>query len=145
MNVIKSGTFFTLGTYIKDNFRSFDRWLRIADKLRTKRPASTGIFLPNYKYFDQLLRTVRNKTAVLNLVFKEFLRTSIPPLISVLYAKGYHDFPLKNFCLKVLKIFVEKPFCVSENLCYRKMLAMRGAGITSFRKNCFVSQYRIIS
>ena len=33
----------------------------------------------------------------MNLVFEEFLRTSIPPLISVLYAKGYHDSPLKNF------------------------------------------------
>ena len=41
-------------------------------------------FSPNYKYFDQLLQTVKNKTTVLNLVFKEFLQTSIPPLISVL-------------------------------------------------------------
>ena len=47
-------------------------------------------FSPNYKYFDQPLQTVKNKTTVLILVFKEFLRTSIPPLISVLYAKGYH-------------------------------------------------------
>ena len=43
-------------------------------------------FSPNYKYFDQLLQTVKNKTIVLNLDFKEFLQTSIPPLISVLYA-----------------------------------------------------------
>ena len=27
----------------------------------------------NYKYFDQLLQTVKNKTTVLNLVFKDFL------------------------------------------------------------------------
>ena len=33
----------------------------------------------------------------MNLVFKEFLQTSIPPLISVLYAKGYHYVPLKFF------------------------------------------------
>ena len=45
-------------------------------------------FSPNYKYFDQLLQTVKNKTTVLILVFKEFLLKSIPPLISVLYAKG---------------------------------------------------------
>ena len=56
---------------------------------------------PNYKYFDQLLQTVKNKTTLLILVFKEFLQTSLPPLISVLYAKGYHVLPLKNFRLKV--------------------------------------------
>ena len=51
-------------------------------------------FSPNYKYFDQLLQTVKNKTTVLNLLFKEFLQTSIPSLISVLYAKRYHNFPI---------------------------------------------------
>ena len=65
---------------------------------------------PNCKYFDQLLQTIKNKTTVLNLFFKQ---TSIPPLISVLYAKRYHDFPLKNFCLIVPKNFVEEPVSVS--------------------------------
>ena len=46
-----------------------------------------AFFSPNYKYFNQLLQTVKNKTTVLMLVFKEFLQTLIPPLISVLYAK----------------------------------------------------------
>ena len=45
-------------------------------------------FSPNYKYFDQLLQTVKNKTTVLILVFKEFLQTSIRPLISVFMQKG---------------------------------------------------------
>ena len=67
-------------------------------------------FSPNYKYLDQLLKTVTNKTSVLNLVFKEFLQTSIPPLISVLYAKGYHDFPLKIFCLTLPTNFVGNPY-----------------------------------
>ena len=66
-------------------------------------------FSPNYKYFDQFLQTVKNKTTVLILVFKEFLQTSIPSLISVLYAKGYHDFPLKNFRLKRRKISSRNP------------------------------------
>ena len=70
-------------------------------------------FSPNYKYFDQLLQTVKNTTTVLILLFKEFLQTSIPPVISVFYAKGYHDFPLKNFCLTVPKDFVGEPFRVS--------------------------------
>ena len=76
---------------------------------------ATAYFSPNYKYFDQFLQTVKNKTIVLILVFKEFLQASIPPLISVLYTKGYHYFPLKNFCLTVPKSFVEEHFCVSEN------------------------------
>ena len=98
-------------------------------------------FSPNNKYFDQLLQTVKNKTTVLNLVFKEFLQTSIPPLISVHHAKGYHDLPLKNFCLTVPKNFVEEPFFVSQKFSYRKMLGIReGAGITIFCQNCFVSQ-----
>ena len=83
-------------------------------------------FSPNYKYFDQLLQTVKNKTTVLILVFIEFLQTSIPPLISVLYAKGYHYFPLKNFRLTVPKNFVEEPVCVSENFGYQKTLCLRG-------------------
>ena len=70
-------------------------------------------FSPNYKYFDQLSQTVKNKTTVLILVFKEFLQTSIRPLISVLYAKGYHDFPLNNFRFTVPKIFVGEPLSIS--------------------------------
>ena len=67
--------------------------------------------MPNYKYFDQLLQTIKNKTTVLILVFEEFLQISIPPLISVLYAKGYHDFPMENFRLTVPKNFTEEPLC----------------------------------
>ena len=48
-------------------------------------------FSPNYNFFDQALQTVEIDTTVLNLVFKEFLQTSIPLLISVLYAKGYQN------------------------------------------------------
>ena len=70
-------------------------------------------FSPNYKYFDQLLQTVKKKTTVLILVLKEFLQTSIPPLIFVLYAKKYHYFPLKNFRLTVPKNFVEERVYVS--------------------------------
>ena len=64
---------------------------------------------------------------------------SIPPLISVLYVKGYHDFPLINFCLTVPKNFVEDLFCVSENFCYRKMLGIRdrGGGYQDFPSKTF--------
>ena len=95
-------------------------------------------FSPNYKFFDQFLPAVGIDTTVLNLVFKGFLQTSIRPLFSVLYAKGYHDFPLKNFWLTVPKHFVEERFCVVENFWYRKMLGIReGSDITVFPQNCF--------
>ena len=102
-------------------------------------------FSPNYKYFDQLLQTVKNKITVLILVFKEFLQTPIPPLISVLYAKRYHDFQLKKFCLTVPKNFVQEPFCaVSENFRLRKSLLIRGGGgIKIFRRKFFVSVPKI--
>ena len=59
-------------------------------------------------------------------------------MISVLYAKEYHDFPLKNFRLTVPKNFVEEPFYVSENFCYRKMLGIReGGGYQDFPSKTF--------
>ena len=70
-------------------------------------------FSPNCKYFDQLLQTVKNKTTVLILVFKDFLQISIPPLISLVYAKGYHNFPLKNIRLTVPRNFLGEPFNAS--------------------------------
>ena len=103
---------------------------------------------PNYKCFDQLLQTVQNKTTVLILVFKEFVQTSIQPLIFVLYAKRYHDFPLKNFCLTVPKNFVGEPFSVSSISGIEKVW-MRGWGgggsIKIFRRKFLVSQCRKIS
>ena len=110
--------------------------------LQQDRRLAPAFFSPNHNYFDQLFQTVKNKTPVLMLVFKEFSQTSIPPLVSVLYAEGYHDFALKIFRLSVPKIFVDKPFSVSENFWYRKMLGIiEGAGFTIFRQNCSVSQY----
>ena len=99
-------------------------------------------FSPNYKYFDQLLQTVKNKTTVLTLVFKQFLQTSIPTLISVLYAKGYHDFPLRNLCLPVPRKFVGESFCVSKELWYRKFSSKGGGKLHGFVEKFFISQDR---
>ena len=84
-------------------------------KQKQNGPLALAYFSPKSNYFDQLLQMVKNEATVLILVFKEFLQTSIRPLISVLYAKSYHNFPLKNVCLTVPKNLVEEPFCVSEN------------------------------
>ena len=72
-------------------------------------------FSRNYKYFDQLLQTVKNKSTVLILVFKELLQTSIPPLTSVLYAKGYHEFSVEKFSSHSAKKFRRR-----TRLCFRK-------------------------
>ena len=101
-------------------------WLSCWENPKQDGWLARAYFSPNYKYFDQVLQRVKNKTTVLNLVFKEFLQRSIPTLISVLYAKGCHNFPLKNFCLTVPKNSVEEPFCVSESFGYRKILCLRG-------------------
>ena len=87
---------------------------------------AAAFFSPNYKCFDQLLQTVKNKTTVLILVFKECLETSIATLISVLYAEMYHVFLLTIFRLTVPKHFVEEPLCVSKMSTCRKTLCLRG-------------------
>ena len=71
------------------------------------------------------MQTVKKKTTVSDLVFKEFFPTSIPPLISVLHAKRYHDIPLKIFCLTVPKkirrgtLRCFKKFRVSKNFMHK--------------------------
>ena len=90
-------------------------------------------FSPNYKYFDQLLQTVKNETTVLNLVFKGFLQTSIPPLISIFYPiEGISRFSVENF----LSHSAEK-IRKGALLCFRKFLLSknvkdkRGGGVVS--------------
>ena len=99
-------------------------------------------FSPNYKYFDQLLQTVKNKTTVLILVFKDFLQTSIRPPISLLYAKGYHNFPLKNFHLTVPKNFVREPFSVSLISGIKNYFCIREGVTTFLGPKIFVTQYQ---
>ena len=58
----------------------------------TKRRLAPPNFSPNYKQFDQLLQTVKNETAVLNLVLKSFLQISILSLISTFMRKRISRF-----------------------------------------------------
>ena len=56
------------------NFKLFSTLLKFSlDKKQDGRLAP-AYFLPNYKYFNQHLPIVKNKTTVLILVFKEFLQ-----------------------------------------------------------------------
>ena len=81
-------------------------------------------FSPNYKFFDQLLQTVKNETAVLNLVFEGF-PTNINSTMS------------KVFCLKVPKNFVIQHFCVSDRLWYRKFIWTKKGGRHDFLSKIF--------
>ena len=95
-------------------------------------------FLPNYKHFDELLQTVKNKTTVLILVFKEFLQTSMPQLISVVSAKGYYDFPLKNLLSHSTEKFRRGTLLCFTKFRYRKILRIRG-GLLQFSAEFFSS------
>ena len=97
-----------------------------------------AFFSPNYNYFDQLLQTVKNKTTVLILVFKEFLQTSFWPLIFVLYAKGYHDFLSKLFCLTIPKNFVGNPLVFQKISGIENFFASEGY-VTIFCRIFFLS------
>ena len=80
----------------------------------------TSIIFAHLQCFDQHLQTVKNKTTVLILVFKEFLQTSIPPQKFILYAGGCHDFLMRNFCLTVPKNFVRDSNCFWKNSGFEK-------------------------
>ena len=60
-----------------------------------------------------------------------------------MHTRGYHVFPSKFFLSHSAENIRGHPFDVSENLGYRKILCIIG-GITSFRRNFFVSQCRKI-
>ena len=124
--------FYKIWCFLTGEWKFCSDWMKKQDD----RLAPT-CFLPNYKFFDQLLQTAKNKTTVLNLLFKVYLQTSIPPLISAPDAKGYHDFPLEKFDLTVPKTFVEEPFYIWEKIRYRKKLRIKeGAGIMVLSKMC---------
>ena len=82
-------------------------------------------FSPNYKYFDQFLQTVKNKTTVLILVFKEFLQINSTTDFSTL-CKRVSRFSVEKISSHSAKKFREEPVCVSENFGYRKTLCLRG-------------------
>ena len=92
-------------------------------------------FSPNYKYFDQLLQTVKKETTDLTLVFKRFfLQTSIPPLISILYAKE----EVSRVSVEIFLFHSAEKFCWGTLQCFRKYWVSknfrhkRGEGVLRF-------------
>ena len=113
-------------------------------------------FLPNYKYFDQLLQTVKNKTTVLNLVFsfqRVFTNISSTNDFCTL-CKRVSRFSVGKFLSHSAKNFRLGKLCRGKPcvLCFRKFLVAKkfmdergGGSIKIFRQNFFVSQCRKIS
>ena len=97
-------------------------------------------FSPNYKVFDQLLRTVKNETTVFNLVFKAFLQTSIPPLISLFNAKeGVSRFYVENVSSHSTKTSRRRTLlCFKKFRLSKNFRDKREWDITNFRRIFFV-------
>ena len=65
-------------------------------------------FSPNYKYFDQFLQTVKNKTTVLMLVFKVFTN-QFHHWFLYFMQKGITIFPWKIFVSQCQKTLSRNP------------------------------------
>ena len=100
-------------------FREVDILTRMTDTNKQDGRLAPAYFSPSYKYFDQLLH--KNETTVLNLVFKGFLQTSIPPIISIFYAKeGVSQFSVEKFLSHSTETFRRETL-----LCFRKFLVSK--------------------
>ena len=77
-------------------------------KMKQDGRLAPAYFSPNYKYFDQLLQTVKNKTTVLNLVFRVFTNINSTTDFCTL-CKRVSRLSVETFLLTVPKNFVEEP------------------------------------
>ena len=80
------------------------------------RRLAPAYFSPNYKYFDQFLQTVQNKTTVSILVFKEFLQINSTTDFSTLCKR------VSRFSLEKFSSHSAEKFRRGTLLCFRKFL-----------------------
>ena len=71
-------------------------------------------FSPNYKYFDQLLQTVKSKTTVLILFFREFLQINSSTDFCTLCKR------VSRFSAEKFSSHSDKKFRLGTRLCFRK-------------------------
>ena len=99
-------------------------------------------FSPNYKYFDQFLQTVKNKTTVLTLVFKEFLQINYTTDFCNL-CKRVSRFSLEKFLSHSAEKFRRGTLlCLTKILLSKNVKDKRGGGITIFCRKFVLSLYR---
>ena len=101
-------------------------------------------FWHNYNYLDQFLQTVKNKTTVLILVFKEFLQINSATDFFTLCKR------VSRFSLEKFSSHSAEKFRRGTLLCFRKFLLSKNVrdkrgGIKIFRRKLFVSQCRKFS
>ena len=111
---------------------------RYGTVFETRRPNSTGKFFAQLQLFWSNFARGYKQNYCFDNSFQLVFQLSIPSLISVLYAKGYHAFPLKKFLSHSAKKFRR-----GTVLCFRKFLVtknvrdMRGGGYHDFPSNLF--------
>ena len=104
-------------TWIERNAVSYSNWLnifqskptaykglKIRDDVKQDGRLAPAYFSPNYKYFDQLLQMVKNKTTVLILVFKVFTSINSTTDFCTL-CKKVSRFSVENFLSHSAEIF----------------------------------------
>ena len=110
---------------------------RVIEFQNTRRPASTGIFFAQLQIFWSTFAKGYKQNYCFDISFRRVFSNINSSSDFCTLCKS--RFSVEKFLPHSAENFVEEPFCVSENLWYRKMLGIReGAGITI----CFVSQYR---
>ena len=144
----KTLRFFYWRTIVVDTILKWFGWNRngkVSSINKQDGRLAPAYFSPNYKYFDQLLQTVKNENSVWNLVFKGFF-TNINSTTDfyIFWKEGVSRFCVENFLSHsaekirrgTLRCF--KKFRVSKNFMHK-----RGDwGIAILRRKFFVSQYR---
>ena len=89
------------------------------------------------KFLFHLTEIVRRGTPV------RFIMFPVPKIY--MPKKGMSRFSARFVLFHISGTFCKATFRVSGKKWYRNFSCMRGGGMTIFRQNCFVSQYRIIS
>ena len=112
-------------------------WYKYSVNSKQDGRLAPAYFSQEHKYFDQHLPTVKNE-----LKLKTLGNTSVYQKISGSLRRGYHETPLKNFCLTVPIKFVGEPFCVSKEFRYRKVSSKGGGSFTVLSKFFFISEDR---
>ena len=122
--------------------KQFCKQLNIGLKDEQDGRLAPAYFTPNYEYFDQFLQTVKNKTTVLILVFKEFLQISSTTDFCTLCKR------VSRFSIEKFSSHSAEKFRRGALLCFRKFLLSKnvrdkrgggGEGVSRFSVENFLS------
>ena len=103
-------------------------------EFKPRRPASTSIFFAQLQYFDQLLKTVKNKTTVWYKFSKSFYKHQFDHWFLYFMQKCITIFRWKNFVSQYRNISWRNPsvLCFRKFSVAKKFMAKRGGGVSRF-------------